>query len=129
MDNTADMLTRIRNAIKAKKDIVKVIHSKKNMDVLNVLQEEGYIESFEAVEIRPNIKEINVTLKYKNGFSSIRSLKLKSKQQRREYSSISNLPLVYNGLGISIISTSKGIISDNQARALHVGGEVICEVF
>lgn len=129
MDNTADMLARIRNALKAQKATVNIVNSNKNLAILKVMQEEGYISDVEVRELRPNIKEIIVTLKYKNGIPSIRELKLRSKQQRRVYTSIADLPLVKNGLGIAIISTSAGIVSDYEARLKNMGGELICEVF
>lgn len=129
MDNTSDMLARIRNALKAKKSTVNIVSSKKNLAILRVMQEEGYIEKAEEINIRENIKEILVTLKYKYGIPSIRELKMRSKQRRREYSSIANLPLVRNGLGVAIISTPLGIISDYEARQKNVGGEIICEIF
>lgn len=129
MDNTADMLLRIKNALNANKKNVNVVCSKKNVAILKVLKEEGYIEDFNEEEVRPQVKLINVALKYKYGTSAIRKLRLRSKQKRREYSQISNLPLVFNGLGISIVSTSQGVMSDNEARMKNIGGEVICEVF
>lgn len=129
MDNTADMLARIRNALKAKKSTVNVVFSVKNMAILRVMQEEGYIDKAEELEIKPNIKIIVVSLKYKHGMPSIRELKMCSKQQRRKYSSIARLPLSYNGMGTIILSTNLGIISDYEARQKNVGGEVICEVF
>lgn len=129
MDNTSDMLARIRNALKANKSTVKVIFSKKNLAILKVMEEEGYIEKAEEANVRDSLKEIVITLKYKYGIPSIRELKLRSKQRRREYSSIADLPLVRNGLGVAIISTPLGIISDYEARQKNVGGEIICEIF
>lgn len=129
MDNTSDMLARIRNALKANKSTVNVIFSKKNLAILKVMEEEGYIEKAEEANTRDSLKEIVITLKYKYGIPSIRELKLRSKQRRREYSSIADLPLVRNGLGVAIISTPLGIISDYEARQKNVGGEIICEIF
>lgn len=129
MDNTADMITRIRNAIKAEQRQLTVIYSKKNVAILNILKSEGYIEDLEVLEVRKNIKEIVVTLKYKQGVAAIRNIKIRSKQQRREYSAIADLAPIRNGLGIAVLSTSQGIISDFDARQKNIGGEIICEVF
>lgn len=129
MDTISDMITRIRNALAAKKANVSVIHSKQNLGILRVLKDEGYVADYKELDIRTGVKEIIVDLKYFNDQSPIREIKRVSKSSCRVYKAIDTLPLVYNGLGISILSTSAGILSDAEARAKKVGGEVICSVF
>ena len=129
MDIISDMITRIRNGLMAEKETVSVVHSKQNMGILSVLEREGYIKSFKEEEIRSGIKLINVALKYYNGAPTITSINRVSKSSRRLYTGIADLRLVNNGLGVSILTTSKGILSDSEARSQNIGGEVICSVF
>ena len=129
MDTISDMITRIRNALQANKSAVNVIHSRQNLGILSVLKNEGYVADYKEIDIRKGVKSISVDLKYFNGSSPIREIKRVSKSSCRKYSSIDSLPLIYNGLGISIVSTSMGIMSDAQAREKNVGGEIICSVF
>lgn len=129
MDIIGDMLTRIRNGFLAKKTEVEVIHSKENLGILNVLKNEGYIGNFNEVDIRKGIKVINVELKYYKNEPVIKELKRISKPSRRVYTSVADMPLIYNGLGVSVISTSKGILSDAEAKSKNLGGEIICSVF
>jgi small subunit ribosomal protein S8 len=98
-------------------------------NILNVLKREGYIRNFSKVEKRPGIHEFQIELKYYEGKPVINEIKRVSTPGRRVYSGISDLPRTYNGLGISILSTPRGVMSDNEARAAHVGGEVLCQVF
>ncbi len=128
-DVVSDMLARIRNALNVDKDTVDLVYSKMSVGVLNVMKEEGYIDSFEIVDVREGIKNIVLNLKYYYGKPVIKKMVRISKPSRRVYYGISDLPLVYNGLGISILSTSMGIISDREARKKKVGGELICTLF
>jgi len=128
-DPIGDMLTRIRNAQERGKSKVSTPHSRLRENVLNVLQGEGFIRGFAVVQLGNNKAEIEVELKYFDGAPVIRELQRVSKPGRRVYVSVGSLPTVYNGLGISILSTPKGVMSDSDARAQNVGGEVLCTVF
>ena len=128
-DALSDMLARIKNAHRAKKSHTSCFKSKLNMNVLSVLKDEGYIRDFKDVEIRKGINSIQIDLKYYNGTPVIKNIKRVSKPGIRVYSKISDLPKTYGGLGISILSTPKGVMSDIQARKSNVGGEILCEVF
>lgn len=127
-DTIADMLTRIRNAIMVKKPSVSVPYSTLKEAIVKILSEEGFIESFEVVDLGNNKKEINVVLKYFAGKSVIEELKRVSVPSLRVYKSAVEIPKVQNGLGIAIISTSKGVMTDAKARELNLGGEVLCYV-
>ena len=115
--------------IKQENRLLLVISLKLNLNVLMVLKDEGYIRDFKNIEIRKGISNIQIDLKYFNGTPVIKNIKRVSKPGIRVYSKISDLPKIYGGLGISILSTPKGVMSDNQARENNVGGEVLCEVF
>ena len=128
-DPIGDMLARIRNAQERGKSKVAIPHSKLRENVLSVLQGEGFIRGFAVVQQGNNKAEIEVELKYFDGAPVIRALRRVSKPGRRVYASVSTLPTVFNGLGISILSTPKGVMSDADARAQNVGGEVLCTVF
>lgn len=128
-DPIGDMLARIRNAQERGKSKVAVPHSKLRENVLSVLQGEGFIRGFAVVQQGNNKAEIEVELKYFDGAPVIRELRRVSKPGRRVYASVTTLPTVFNGLGISILSTPKGVMSDADARAQNVGGEVLCTVF
>ena len=128
-DPIGDMLTRMRNAQERGKTKVSMPHSKLRENVLAVLQGEGFIRGFAVVQQGHNKAEIEVELKYFDGTPVIRELNRISKPGRRVYASVATLPTVYNGLGISILSTPKGVMSDADARAQNVGGEVLCTVF
>ena len=128
-DSLSDMLARIKNAHKARKSYTSCYKSKLNSNVLTVLKDEGYIRDFKDIEIRKGINNIQIDLKYYNGNPVIKNIKRISKPGIRVYSKISDLPKIYGGLGISILSTPKGVMSDNQARKNNVGGEILCEVF
>jgi small subunit ribosomal protein S8 len=128
-DPIGDMLTRIRNAQERGKSKVSTPHSKLRENVLSVLQGEGFIRGFAVVQQGNNKAEIEVELKYFDGAPVIRELQRVSKPGRRVYASVATLPTVFNGLGISILSTPKGVMSDADARAQNVGGEVLCTVF
>ena len=128
-DALSDMLARIKNAHKARKSFTSCYKSKLNKNVLTVLKDEGYIRDFKDVEIRKGINNIQIDLKYYNGTPVIKNIKRVSRPGIRVYSKISDLPKIYGGLGISILSTPKGVMSDIEARKNNVGGEILCEVF
>ncbi len=128
-DPLGDMLTRIRNGLKARKDSVIAPASNARRRVLEVLKREGFIRGYETDEHEDGKAELRIFLKYYEGDPVIRSISRVSKPGRRVYSSVHDLPRVQNGLGISIVSTPMGVLSDAEARAQNVGGEVICTVF
>ena len=97
--------------------------------MLEVLQREGYIRGFSRDDLRPGVAELKIELKYVDGEPVIREIARVSKPGRRIYSRIADLPRIYNGLGIAILSTPRGVLSDNEARVANVGGEVLCRVF
>jgi len=127
-DPVGDMLARIRNAQERGKNKVAVPPSRLRERVLEVLHKEGYIRGFTTID-KDGKSEIEVELKYFDGAPVIKEIHRVSKPGRRVYASVSSLPSVYNGLGISILSTPKGVMSDADARAQNVGGEVLCTVF
>ena len=128
-DPIADMLTRIRNAISAKHKTVTVPASKEKIAIAKILLDEGYIVSYDLVD-NGKFKDIEITIKYdEEGQSVIQGLKRISKPGLRIYSNKENLPKVISGLGIAIISTNKGIVTDKVARSLNVGGEVLAYVW
>ncbi len=128
-DPLGDMLTRIRNAQMRSKSTVKTPASKLRGWVLDVLAAEGYIRGYEAADDTDGRPEFEISLKYFDGEPVIRELKRISKPGRRVYVSVRQVPQVRNGLGVSIVSTSKGVMSDARARVENVGGEVLCTVF
>ena len=128
-DLLSDMLARIKNAHKANKSYTSCYSSKLNTNVLSVLKDEGYIRDFKKIKIREGINNIKIDLKYHNGTPVIKKIKRISKPGIRVYSKIKELSKPYGGLGISIISTPKGVMSDQKARVNNVGGEILCEVF
>ncbi len=128
-DPLGDMLTRIRNAQMRGKGKVSTPASKIRKNVLDVLQTEGYIRGYAQVEYDGGKAEIEIELKYYDGSPVIKEIKRISKPGRRVYSSVGDLPRVHNGLGVSILSTSKGVMSDSEARTQNVGGEILCRVF
>ena len=127
-DPLGDMLTRIRNAQMRGRSTVSSPASKLRARVLDVLMEEGYIRGFTEVE-KDGFKELEIELKYYEGAPVIQEVARVSKPGRRVYSSAQDIPLIRNGLGISILSTSRGVMSDHAARTANVGGEILCRVF
>jgi small subunit ribosomal protein S8 len=127
-DPLGDMLARIRNSLLRGRSTVVTPASKLRKRVLDVLAEEGYIRGYAEVEHRGGKKEFEIELKYFEGEPVISEIKRISTPGRRVYSSVEDLPLVRNGLGISILSTSKGVMSDHVARQQNVGGEILCRV-
>jgi small subunit ribosomal protein S8 len=128
-DPLGDMLTRIRNAQRSRQTVCVSPASKLRANVLDVLKREGFIRGFSAEELRPGIAQLRIELKYNEGEPVIKEITRVSKPGRRVYSKIKELPRVYAGLGISILSTPRGVMSDAEARAANVGGEVLCRVF
>ncbi|MBM3596072.1 MAG: 30S ribosomal protein S8 [Alphaproteobacteria bacterium] len=127
-DPLGDLLTRIRNGQRAKKDSVLSPASNLRARVLEVLQREGYIRGFSEDETGKH-KQLRIELKYFEGEPAIKHVARVSKPGRRVYSGSKELPIVRNGLGITIVSTPKGVLSDAEARSANVGGEVLAEVF
>ena len=128
-DPLGDMLSRIRNGQRARFSKVRAPASKLRSNVLEVLKREGYIRGYRKLEVRAGISELEIELKYAEGEPVIREISRVSKPGRRVYSKIKELPRYYNGLGIAILSTPRGVMSDHEARAANVGGEVLCRVF
>jgi small subunit ribosomal protein S8 len=128
-DPLGDMLTRIRNGQRARQQVVRSPASKLRRNVLEVLKREGYIRGYSEEEQRKGISEIQIELKYYEGEPVIKHISRVSKPGRRVYSGISDLPMYQGGLGISILSTPRGVMSDHEARQAKVGGEVLCTVF
>ena len=128
-DPLGDMLTRIRNAQMRRRPKVSSPASNLRARVLDVLADEGYIRGYTQVEHKNGLKELELELKYANGQPAIREIARVSKPGRRVYSPVKDLETVANGLGVSILSTPKGVMSDSRAREENVGGEVLCNVF
>ncbi|MCL7464590.1 MULTISPECIES: 30S ribosomal protein S8 [Paracoccaceae] len=128
-DPLGDMLTRIRNAQMRGKSTVRTPASKLRAWVLDVLASEGYIRGYEKVTGADGHPALEISLKYFEGTPVIRELKRVSTPGRRVYASVKEIPSVRNGLGVSIVSTPKGVMSDAAARTANVGGEVLCTVF
>ena len=126
-DTLADMITRIRNAQKANKVSVKAIFSKLNANVCSVLKKEGYIEDFEIIGDKK--KDLSITLKYFKGSPLINKIEKITKQGCRVYSQVNDIPKTIGGLGTTILSTSKGVMTDADARNQKIGGEVLISVF
>jgi len=128
-DPLGDMLTRIRNAHLRRRSTVRTPASKLRGWVLDVLRDEGYIRGYEKATGKGGHPEFEISLKYFDGQPVIREIARISTPGRRVYSGVGELPQVRNGLGVSIVSTPKGVMSDAKARAENVGGEVLCQVF
>jgi small subunit ribosomal protein S8 len=128
-DPLSDMLTRIRNAQMRRKSRVSTPGSNIRARVLDVLKNEGYIRDYTVVQYDSGRTEFEIELKYYDGEPVIKEIKRVSKPGRRVYSSVAKTPKVANGLGITIISTPKGVMADHEARDMNVGGEVLCTVF
>jgi small subunit ribosomal protein S8 len=128
-DPLGDMLTRIRNAQRARQTRCVAPASRLRENVCEVLKREGYIRAWRAEDLRPGVRQLEIELKYSEGEPAIKEITRISKPGRRVYSAIKDLPRFYGGLGIQILSTPRGVMSDNEARAANVGGEVLCRVF
>jgi len=128
-DPIGDMITRIRNAQLRTLYNVKIPSSKFRAKILEVLKQEGYISNYKLLSDSKNKNSLIVDLKYQDGLPVIKEIKRISKPGRRIYARADSIPRIQNGLGLAIVSTSKGIMSDNDARTQKVGGEIICRVF
>ncbi len=129
IDPLGDMLTRIRNAQMRRKSRVRTPGSKLRARVLDVLQSEGYIRGYSATDFGDGRTEFDIELKYYEGQPVIRTIERVSKPGRRVYASVDALPRVADGLGVTIVSTPRGVMADHAAREAKVGGEVLCKVF
>ena len=129
VDPVGDMITRIRNAQMRFLNNVKIPRSKFRAKILDVLKQEGYIADYKVLSDQNNNGDLSVDLKYNNGLPVIKEIKRISKPGRRIYARADSIPRIQNGLGLAIISTSKGIMTDNDARNQNIGGEIICRVF
>jgi len=128
-DPIADMITRIRNAQLRTLHTVSIPSSKFRARILDVLKEEGYISDYKFLSDAKNKGSLIVNLKYHNGLPVIKEIRRISKPGRRIYTKADSIPRIQSGLGIAIVSTSMGIMSDNDARSKNIGGEIICKVF
>ena len=128
-DPLGDMLTRIRNAQERRRPKVSSPASNLRQRVLDVLVDEGYIRGYARVDHKNGLSEFEIELKYANGQPAIREIKRVSKPGRRVYKAVRDLASVANGLGVAILSTPKGVMSDARAREENVGGEVLCNIF
>ena len=128
-DPVGDLITRIRNGQGARKTAITSPASAMRERVLEVLRDEGYIRGWSRSNVRAGVDELRIELKYTDGEPAIREIKRVSKPGRRAYSKIGDLPKHFNGLGVIILSTSKGVMSDARARAENIGGEVVAQVF
>ena len=129
VDPISDMITRIRNAQMRMSKNVTIPNSKFRIRILEVLKQEGYISDYKLLSDSNNKNSLSVDLKYSNGLPVIREIKIISKPGRRIYAKADSIPKIQNGLGLAILSTSKGIMTDNEARNQNVGGEIICRIF
>ena len=128
-DTIADFLTQIRNDFKAGKDSCQVQHSKMKLGLARILKENGYIAGFEDIEAPGNKKYLKVELKYVNGESAITAIERYSRPGRRLYFAATEVPKVLGGLGSGILTTSRGLMTDQEARQQNVGGELVCKVW
>lgn len=128
-DPVGDMLTRIRNAQMRSKSKVSTPASKLRARLLDVLESEGYIRGYSECKFDNGMSELEIELKYYDGQPVIKKMERVSRPGRRVYASVKSIPRVANGLGISILSTPKGVMTDHEARENNVGGEVLCTVF
>lgn len=128
-DPLGDMLARIKNGQRAQKSVISCPASGLRENVLEVLKREGYIRGYKQEKTERGLPELLIELKYDQGQPVIREITRISKPGRRIYRKVAELPRYYNGLGISIVSTPRGVLSDQEARAQNVGGEVLCQVF
>ena len=128
-DPIGDLLARIRNGQMRRKDAITAPASRVHKAVLDVFKEEGFIRGYTEQEVRKGVSELSIELKYHEGRPAIKEMTRISKPGRRVYSAVNDLQPVFNGLGVAVISTSMGIMSDKKAREQQVGGEVLCTLF
>ena len=129
VDPIGDMITRIRNAQLRLLNKVEIPSSKFRAKILDILKKEGYITGYKILTDDKNKGSLSVDLKYSDGLPVIKEIKRVSKPGRRVYAKATSIPKIQNGLGLAIVSTSKGIMSDNEARTQNIGGEIICRIF
>ena len=129
IDPIGDMISRIRNAQMRLLNKVSIPNSKFRIKILDILKQEGFISGYKLSPDSKNQNNITVDLKYNNGLPVIKEIKRISKPGRRIYARATSIPKIQNGLGLAIVSTSKGIMTDNDARSKNIGGEIICKVF
>tara|TARA_B100000700_G_C14632001_1_gene663265 strand:- start:13 stop:411 length:399 start_codon:yes stop_codon:yes gene_type:complete len=129
IDPIGDMITRIRNAQMRSLSKVEIPGSKFRAKILDILKKEGYIANYKFVTDEKNKNNLSVDLKYVNGSPVIKEIKRISKPGRRIYARADSIPTIQNGLGLAIVSTSKGVMSDNDAKNQKIGGEIICKIF
>jgi len=129
VDPVGDMLSRIRNAQMRLLNNVKIPGSKFRAKILDVLKKEGYISDYKLVKDSNSLGSLSVDLKYNNGLPVIKEIDRISKPGRRIYAKADSIPKIQNGLGVAIVSTSKGIMTDDEARNKKIGGEIICKIF
>ena len=128
-DPIGDMLTRIRNAQMRRREVVSTPASTLRGRVLDVLKSEGFIRGYSESKLDNGVSEFQIELKYSDNTPVIRTIERVSRPGRRVYASVKNIPSVANGLGVSILSTPKGVMADHEAKAQNLGGEVLCRVF
>lgn len=128
-DPLGDMLTRIRNGQQAGKDIIECPYSRLQERVCEVLKDEGFIRGYTTEDRGNNKKSLMIQLKYAEGRGAIRQIDRVSKPGRRVYTNVKTMPRFFNGLGVLVVSTPQGVMTDYKARAANVGGEVLCQVF
>ncbi|CAN7373947.1 30S ribosomal protein S8 [Devosia sp. Root413D1] len=128
-DPIGDMLTRIRNAQMRRRDVVQTPASTLRGRVLDVLKSEGFIRGYSESKMDNGVAQFDIELKYSDNAPVIRTIERVSRPGRRVYASVKNIPSVANGLGVSILSTPKGVMADHEAKAQNLGGEVLCRVF
>jgi len=127
-DPVADLLTRIRNAVRAEHEVVEAPFSSFKASILDVFVRQGYLVGYDVKDVRPGVKALSIRLKYYRGRPAFVMLNRASKLGRRVYAGVRSMPYVRAGLGVAVLSTSKGVLSDKEARQLGVGGEVVCHV-
>ena len=128
-DPIGDMLTRIRNAQMRRRDVVQTPASTLRGRVLDVLKSEGFIRGYSESKMDNGVAQFDIELKYSDNAPVIRTIERVSRPGRRVYASVKNIPSVANGLGVSILSTPKGVMADHEAKSQNLGGEVLCRVF
>ncbi len=128
-DPIGDMLTRIRNAQLRRRDVVQTPASTLRRRVLDVLKSEGFIRGYSESTMENGVAQFDIELKYSDNVPVIRTIERVSRPGRRVYASVKNIPSVANGLGVSILSTPRGVMADHEAKAQNLGGEVLCRVF
>jgi small subunit ribosomal protein S8 len=127
-DPIADMIIRVKNAFMANKTEVSIPHSKVKEAIAKILEAEGYVESFEVEPTKPQ-RTINVKLKYVGKIPAITEVRRMSKPGRRVYSTVKDIPKALGGYGVTIVSTSRGVVTGSQARKMNIGGEVLCQIW